>query len=641
MGLQIRLFGTFEVLDSATSSALDWPRKQTQTLLKIFLTEPGKIYSQDQLVDALTPDQDYEKAVKNLQKRISELRKILEPERPKGQKSSYIESPSQGNYRFNPRSDCEIDTELFKSHLDAAYALVQSEQPASAILEFESAFELHRGQFLNEDLYEEWAMEPRAAFEELYRVALESMAECHSQLRQYRRALDCSERALQLDPLKESLYQNKMRYHYYAGEPHQALQTYQQCVEILDRELGLRPTEETVELYESLKNHSVTLPPKNIPNNLPFQLTSFIGREDDINELSAQLTQARLITLAGVGGTGKTRLSVQVGSALIQSFEDGVWFVGLGDIDNEDFVDKHVASTLGLQEAPGQPLLESLKNYLQNKQLLLILDNCEHLIDASAKLVESLLVVSPGLKILATSREVLGVAGEVVRVIKPLTMPKVNSNPELKELRDYEAVKLFIERLLPQQPDFVLNNANAPVIAEICQRLDGIPLAIELAAAQANLLSPSEILTRLSDRFQLLTRGSRTALPHHQTLEAAVDWSYDLLSEPEKLLLHRVSIFGSSFSLEAAEVICSGEELSQNQIYTLLRDLIDKSLIYVDRDSEEIRYRLLETIRDYALKRLIETGEEARLRDAHRDFYLAIAEEASPPLKESRSGCLV
>ena len=635
MGLQIHLFGPFEVVDQESSQPLDWPRKQTQTLLKIFLTEPGKIFSQDQLVDALTPDQEYDKAIKNLQKRISELRKILEPERPKGQKSSYIESPSQGSYRFVLESDCEVDTAQFKTHIEAAYALMKSEQPSAALIEFEQALEYYRGPFLNEDLYEDWAMDARSSYEELYRVALESIAECHSQLQQYRRALDFCERALQIDPLKESLYQNKMRYHYYAGEPHQALQTYQQCADILDSELGLRPSDETRELYESLKNHSVTLPPKNIPNNLPFQLTSFIGREDDISELSDQLSHARLITLSGVGGTGKTRLSVQLGSELIQSFEDGVWFVGLGDIDAPDFVEKHVATTLGLQEAPGQPLIESLKNYLQNKELLLILDNCEHLIDASAKLVETLLVVSPGLKVIATSREVLGVAGELVRVLKPLSMPDLNSHPELKEVRDYEAVKLFIERLLPQQPDFVLNSENAHIIVEICQRLDGIPLAIELAAAQANLLSPSEILTRLSDRFQLLTKGSRTALPHHQTLQAAVDWSYDLLSEPERILLHNVSIFGSSFSLEAAEMICAQGNLSSSDVYTLLRDLIDKSLIYVDREREEIRYRLLETIREYGLTRLIESGAEVKLRTAHRDFYLELTEEAAPHLKSA------
>ena len=635
MGLQIRLFGPFEVIDQDSGEVLDWPRKQTQTLLKIFLTAPGVIFSQDQLVDALTPDQEYDKAIKNLQKRISELRKSLEPDRPKGQKSSYIESPSQGNYRFEPESDCEIDTELFKAHIEAAYAFMQSEQPSNALMEFDKALELRRGELLNEDLYEDWAMEPRASFEELYRVALESMAECHSQLHQYRRALEHCEQALQLDPLKESLYQSKMRYHYYAGEPHQALQTYQQCSEILDRELGLKPSEETLELYESLKNHSVTLPPKNIPNNLPFQLTSFIGRKDVITELSEQLTQARLITLTGVGGTGKTRLAIQIGSDLIQSFEDGVWFVGLGDIDTAGYVEKHVASTLGLQEAPGQPLIESLKNYLQNKQLLLILDNCEHLIDASAKLIETLLVVSTDLKVIATSREVLGVAGELVRVLQPLSMPDINIAANSRELREYEAVSLFIERLLPQQPEFILNDENAPIIAEICQRLDGIPLAIELAAAQANLLSPKEILTRLSDRFQLLTKGSRTALPHHQTLQAAVDWSYDLINEREKMLLHRVSIFGSSFSLEAAESICAGEGLEQADVYTLMRDLIDKSLVYVDRQTDEIRYRLLETIREYALKRLAESGDEDRLRSAHRSFYLGLAEEAEPHLKRA------
>jgi len=637
MGLRVNLFGKFVAVrdDGASQTPMDWPRKQTQTLLKIFLTRPGHMFSQDQLVEALTPDQDYDKAVKNLQKRISELRKALEPNRPKGQKSSYIESPSQGNYRFVIDSECMIDALQFKELIDRAHQQLEQEQPAVALSSFEEALKLHRGQFLAEDLYEEWAMEARAQYDELHAGALEGIAEAHAQLRQYRPALEFLDEALQLDPLKEGLYQSKMRYHYYAGESHQALQTYQQCSEILERELGLSPSESTRELYESLKNHSVRLPPKNIPNNLPFQLTSFIGREGLIDEISEQLSDSRLITLTGVGGTGKTRLAIQIGSGHINHFADGVWFVGLGDIDSSEYIEKLVATTLGLQEAPGQPLLESLKSYLQNKEILLIFDNCEHVIDGAAKLIETLLVAAANLKILATSREVLGVAGEVVRVIEPLSMPDLSAHSSPKELRNSESANLFIERLLPQQPDFVLTRENAPVIAEICQRLDGIPLAIELAAAQANLLRPSEILARLSDRFALLTKGSRTALPHHQTLQAAVDWSYELLNDDETTLLHRVAIFGSSFSLDAAEDICADEKLNSSAVFGLLRNLIDKSLIYVARESDEIRYRLLETIREYALGKLGNSGEETQMRTAHRKFYLNLVEEAAAHLKSA------
>ena len=302
-----------------------------------------------------------------------------------------------------------------------------------------------------------------------------------------------------------------------------------------------------------------------IPNNLPIQVTSFVGRERELAELQRLLTTTRLLTLTGSGGTGKTRLSLQVAAEVLDNFKDGVWFVELAPLADPALVPQTVATVLGVREEPGRPLLATLIDWLRPKQLLLILDNCEHLIDACARLADAVLHAGRETQILASSREALGIAGETAYRVPSLECPNAAqaSQETVEQLTQYAAVQLFIERATQSLTTFTVTNANAPAVAQICYRLDGIPLAIELAAARVRGLSVEQIAARLDDSFQLLTGGSRTALPRQQTLRALIDWSYNLLSEPEQRLLQRLSVFAGGWTLEAAEAVGAGEGIEQ------------------------------------------------------------------------------
>lgn len=386
-----------------------------------------------------------------------------------------------------------------------------------------------------------------------------------------------------------------------------------------------------------------------LPNNLPQQVSSFIGREREIAEVKGLLLSTRLLTLTGMGGSGKTRLSLQVAADLLETYRDGAWLVELAALSDPELVPQVVASVLGLREEQELPVIQRLTVTLKSKQILLILDNCEHLLDACAHLVDTLLRTCPDLQILATSREPLNIPGEQVLHVPPLTMPDRKPPLPLEQLMQYEAIRLFVERAQQVNPDFQVDSLNAVTLVEVCVQLDGIPLAIELAAARMRVLRLEELHTRLSDRFRLLTGGSRVALPRQQTLRALIDWSYDLLDEPERVLLRRLPVFAGGWTLHAAEVVCSGippsqsastgksvseyqSELEDWQILDLLSSLVEKSLVLFEEKRGRGRYRMLETVRQYAMERLQESGETDWLHSRHSDYYLALAEEAEPQL---------
>jgi predicted ATPase/class 3 adenylate cyclase len=369
-------------------------------------------------------------------------------------------------------------------------------------------------------------------------------------------------------------------------------------------------------------------------HNLPLQLTSFIGREKEILDVKRYLLGERFVTLTGPGGTGKTRLALQVAAEFVEFFPDGVWLVELAAIYDSALVPQTMAAVLGIRESAGRPILQLLTEYLRNKEMLLILDNCEHLLSACAQLVTTLLQVCPNLCILATSRESLDIPGEVPFRVPSLSAPDARRIPPIEKLIEYESVRLFVERAGMIQPDFTLTHANALPVAQICHRLDGIPLAIELAVARVKMMRVEQVAERLDDRFRLLTGGSRTALPRHQTLQALIDWSYDLLSDTERVLLQRLSIFAGGWTLDAAEAICAGEGLEPYDILDLLTQLVNKSLVIPDRESDkEARYRLLETIRQYARAKLFEAGSGDKVRERHLEYFLKLAGQAEPELR--------
>lgn len=368
-----------------------------------------------------------------------------------------------------------------------------------------------------------------------------------------------------------------------------------------------------------------------IPNNLPVQLTNFFGREKEIAEVKQTLEKHRLVTLTGSGGAGKSRLSLQVAAVLLDQFPSGIWFVELAPLTEPDLIPQTILTAIGIQTQQGLTAQEVLIDFLREKDCLLILDNCEHLLEASARLVDTLLKTAPSLKILASSREALGVNGEQAWRVPSLSVPDMKHLPPLEQLLQYESIRLFIDRAYLVQPHFVITKENAPAVAKICQRLDGIPLALELAAARLRALSVDQIAVRLDDRFRLLTGGSRTALPRQQTLRAMIDWSYNLLSEQEKMLLRRLAVFAGGWTLEAAEAICSSNGIEPEDILDLLDHLVDKSLIINVND--EIRYRRLETIRQYAREKLSESDEGATYRNRHLAYFLRWVEEIEPGLR--------
>jgi len=363
-----------------------------------------------------------------------------------------------------------------------------------------------------------------------------------------------------------------------------------------------------------------------IPTNLPHEQNSFVGRERELDKLQQLVGVTRALTLCGAGGIGKTRLALQVLAAVAGDFPDGAWFVELGDLRQPDLVVSRVASAVGVGEEPGRPLLETLADALSSRRLLLALDNCEHLIDACARVGQRLLASSPGLRLIATSREPLHVAAETVWQVPPLSVAPDDAAADPDEAYRYEAVRLFADRAAASLPGFAISRANAAAVVALCRALDGVPLAIELAAARIRTLSVEQIAARLADRFRLLTTGHRTAPPRHRTLRAAMDWSYDLLTASEQVLLRRLSVF-AGWSLEMAEQVCSGDGIPASDVLDLLASLVDKSLVV--REPEvlgQARYRLLDTIREYAAARLADAGESAAFQLRLRDYTVTLAE---------------
>jgi predicted ATPase/class 3 adenylate cyclase/DNA-binding CsgD family transcriptional regulator len=369
------------------------------------------------------------------------------------------------------------------------------------------------------------------------------------------------------------------------------------------------------------------------PNNLPDQLTSFVGRAHELRQLRDALAETRLLTLTGAGGAGKTRLALQLAADALERFTDGTWWVDLAPVTDPQLVSEVLAAALGVRPLPMVTALQASCAHLSGSRALVIMDNCEQLLAACAEVAETLLRACPRVAVIATSRTPIGVAGETDWRVPSLSLPKPEPEREpLAVLGQSDAVRLFIARARNARPNFAVADDNAPAVAQICHELDGLPLAIELAAARVRMMSVQQIAAGLGDRFHLLTGGTRTALPRYQTLRASVDWSHELLSEPERALLRRLAVFAGGFTLDLAEAACADESLERVAILDLLASLVDKSLVVAEERTGTVRYRLLETVRQYALEQLIDAGEAAAMRDRHRDAMVELAERIAPEL---------
>jgi predicted ATPase len=375
------------------------------------------------------------------------------------------------------------------------------------------------------------------------------------------------------------------------------------------------------------------LPTAARPGNLPVALSSFVGRERELRELRKALADTRLLTLTGAGGCGKTRLALRAAGEFVERFPDGMWWVELAPLGEERLVGAAIAEALGVRPLPGVTELQAACAYLASRRALVVLDNCEHLPGACAEAAERLLLAGENVVVLATGRAPLGVGGETDWRVPSLSLPAPGADGRSDALAGSDAVALFVERARKVRPDFALSDGNAESVARVCWELDGLPLAIELAAARVRMLSVDQIAAGVSDRFRLLTGGPRTASERHQTLRASVDWSHDLLSDHERLLLRRLAVFAGGFTLEAVERVCAGDGIERERVLDLLGSLVDQSLVLAEERDSGVRYRLLETVRQYGLERLAAAGEEDSLRGRQLDFFMALAEQAAPHLE--------
>ena len=603
--LEIRLLGTFDIRYDGQDVLIS--SRSAQSLFAYLILTAGTWHRREKLAGMFWAGIREEKARAYLRHELWRIRKAL------SSKSNFDYLLTDDiNISFNSSAAYWLDVDVFTKGSEI-----------ESIEELMSALSVFQGELLP-GFYDEWVILQREHMQAIYEKKMTRLLEMLAKVRRWSDILEWAERWISFGHGPEAAFQALMRAYRALGDHAKAVSTYERCLKAL-RELDLEPSEQTRAL--------AFRPSPKI--NIPIPLTSFIGRGKELREVAELLSKSRLVTLTGSGGVGKTRLAIQVVADVLKQFPDGVWFLDLAPLTDPALVPTTLAKLLGLRESGGLSILDLLKNFFQSRTALVIFDNCEHLIESCAQLVNSLLISCENLSILATSRESLRVSGEISYRVPSLITPRFDTEVETNDLANMESVRLFTERAALILPGFSFNVQNAFDIARICQRLDGIPLAIELAASRVNMLATDQILQRLDNSFNLLTGGLRSSLPRHQTLRATIEWSYNLLSEKENLLFRRLAVFGGGWTLEAAEKLCSGMNIESGEVLNLLSQLVDKSLVLVEIKGGEPRYRRLETIRQFAREKLSESGEIAQLRDSHLDYFLKKAEEIEPFLTGS------
>ncbi len=616
---EVRLFGGFEA--RVNGSPLPPLRsRREQWLLALLVLRQAKEVSRDWLAGTLWPDNTEEQALFYLRKSLSNLRRALGPE------ARRVLSPSLRTVRLD-LSGAYSDVAAFDQAVAAA---AKSETPIDALGE---AATHYRGQILP-DCEEEWAVIERGLREQTYFTALERLAG----LSDAATAVRWLRLLVAADPYRESAHRSLMQALADCGDRAAVTVVHRELETLLRNDINASPSPETEALYRELRQRQTVVSPA-LPTNpvdprrhLPVPLTDLIGRSNEIAEVLDLMLDRRLVTLAGAGGIGKTRLSIALAEAALPRFDHGAWFVDLSPIALSALVPRAVSKAVGIPEEPMRPIIETLVEALEPRTVLLVLDNCEHLSEACAEFAQYMLANCPNLSILATSRQPLHVTGEQVFRVPSLALPPSErletEDDDASKLLEFEAVQLFVDRGARVSHDFQLNRRNAPDVVDICRRLDGIPLAIELAAARLRSLSVHEVCQRLDSRFRLLTSGGKAAIPRQQTLRSLIDWSFELLEEREQAILRRLAVFAGGWSLPAAEHVCDGEPVDESEILDLLTSLVDKSLAMADPRDGSTRYRLLDTVRAYAFERLTEAGEAGVWRNRHMTCALAFAQEA-------------
>lgn len=643
--LELRLLGACEVLIHGSPLPPLRYRKDLW-LLALLALRYERTVDRNELAALFWPDAEASQALYYLRRSLSNLRHAL------GAQAHRLFAPSPRTLRLDlSGADCDLRA------FDAALARAAASATPEELLQ--QAVALYRGPLLPGCL-EEWVLPERQVREQAYLSALETLAVGAIAEGQPIAAVRWLRMLLVTDPYRESACCALMQSLADCGDQAAMTQVYHDLRLLLHRDLNAEPAPETDALYRSLHERQprpialppASPPPAGQPRRLPVPLSDLIGREQEMEEVGGWLGKCRLVTLVGTGGVGKTRLSIAVAERVIGQFTDGVWFVDFAPLSDPALLTQTILRRLDIREDPLCTPEETLEQALSSRTLLLVLDNCEHLLESCASLSHRLLSACPGLRILATSREALDLTGEHLYPVPALSLPlpgQANVEKTATSLLEYAAVQLFVERARQSSPSFRLNRGNMELVAQICHRLDGIPLAIEMAAARLKALSASQIADRLEDRFHLLTGGNRAALPRHRTLKATIDWSYNLLTEAERTLFRGLSVFAGGWTLEAAEQVCavaihSDTQQSNSQssdapssqhpdVLDLLSSLVDKSLvIYARNDETAPRYRLLETMRQYGRGKLQESGEMEQTRKRHRDYCLRLAKEAASQL---------
>lgn len=604
MSLQFHVLGPIRAWDQ---TQIDLDRPSHRRLLAILALDAGRRMSTDELIDRFWPDRPPPTARATIHAHMSALRKIL------GSESIVTEGHG---YRLDVDAS-SLDASEFLRLGSECKRTADRRDWDSALSTADEALGLWRGRPFSELVDDDFARPTIVNLEEFHLELIEIRAEALLEMDRSADVLADLESLVIEHPLRERLWEHLMTARYRVGRHTEALRAYQEVSEYL-AEIGLEPGERLRRLEARILIHDKTL--TQTRHNLPVELSSFIGREVEMNQAGKLLFEHRLVTLTGAGGSGKTRVAIQVARGLLDSFPDGVWMVELAATQDPNLVPTEIARTMGLKPG-GQDVLEVVADATSNGTILIVLDSCEHVLEGSAATTLRLLQSSPDLKILATSREPLRVPGESIYEIPGMRFPDDGSSKPGEAL-EYEAVQLFEQRAKQANASFGIDDTNLPAVLSICRQLDGMPLAIELAAARTRSLAPETIADRLDDHLQLLTSGSTTAPPRHQTLHATIEWSYRLLDPTEKAILNRLSIFRGGFHLDAAEQVISGADIALRQVIPVVSDLVDKSLVTAYETSLGTRYRLLETVRQYAGRRFEEAADTEAIYDQHQQWCL-------------------
>jgi predicted ATPase/DNA-binding SARP family transcriptional activator/DNA-binding CsgD family transcriptional regulator len=641
--MRIWLLGDFRVsVGSRTIEDNAWRRKKAAALVKLLALAQGHRLHRERIMAVLWPDLNGKPAANNLHGVLHFARGVLEASPANNNASRYL--ALRGDLlELCPDGPLWVDVEAFEA---AATTARRSREHAA----YRAAIELYTGELLPEDPYEAWTEEKREWLRGLHLALLLELAGLHEEREEYRPAIEALWRVATEEPTNEEVHVGLMRLHALCGRRREALLQYERLREALREGLDEEPGSASRRLQEEIQagkfpaapspraaGRPSAAPVDSTRHNLPASLTTFVGRERALLEAKRWLSMTRLLTLTGAGGSGKTRLALELARDLVGTYPDGVWLVELAPLSDPALVPQALAAAVGVHEQSGRPLEDTLADHLRTKNSLLVLDNCEHLVDAAARLAHAVLSACPKLRVLATSREPLGVQGEVVRQVPPLCLPDAEGASSIESLRSTEAVRLFVDRARSRLPDFELTEENAGATVRVCHKLDGIPLAIELAAARLGALAVEQVAQRLEDSLDLLAGGSRTVDSRHQTLKATLDWSHNLLSETEQALFRRLSVFAGGWTLGAAEVVAAGSGIDKENVLGLLLWLVDKSMVVAEAPvNREVRYRLLEPMRKYGRECLEESGEADDVLNRHATFFFTLAHKAEPELRKAR-----